>query len=245
LPGQSQLTAADTLRPDSPVDDDIGGFAVSDRKARVHAPVRLALVTLTVAVFGCVMAGSAGAAAPTPESATNCGGSLTKGKATLDDPNLVDYKFNCDWGITGYTLIVNRGQNDDGTLDDYLPAPGVFDSLGDPVSVGVSCSATIPSDGVNCNAGAGGFVAAPDIVKGSFDLIDPYCAHIPPGSPAGTQPEPTAVVQLVVSDTTGAEDGPFRLRLKGNCPVVHVVKAKPKPKKHGSQKAAHKTAARG
>jgi hypothetical protein len=217
---------------------------VSDRKARFHAPARLALVTLVVSVLGCVLAGPAAAAAPTPESATNCGGSLTKGKATVDDPNLVNYKFNCDWGITGYTVIVNRGQNDDGTLDDFASAPSVFDTLGNPVSVGVICSGTLPGDGVNCNAGAGGFVAAPDFIEGSFDTTEPYCANIPPGSPAGTQPDPTAVVQLVVSDTTGAEDGPFRLRLKGSCPAVHVVKPKPKAKHHGSKKGQNKKAAR-
>ena len=217
---------------------------MSDRKARFHAPARLALVTLVVSVLGCVLAGPAAAAAPPPESATNCGGSLTKGKATVDDPNLVNYKFNCDWGITGYTVIVNRGQNDDGTLDDFASAPSVFDPLGNPVSVGVICSGTLPGDGVNCNAGAGGFVAAPDFIQGSFDTTEPYCANIPPGSPAGTQPDPTAVVQLVVSDTTGAEDGPFRLRLKGSCPAVHVVKPKPKAKHHGSKKGQNKKAAR-
>ena len=217
---------------------------MSDRKARFHAPARLALVTLVVSVLGCVLAGPAAAVAPAPESATNCGGSLTKGKATVDDPNLVNYKFNCDWGITGYTVIVNRGQNDDGTLDDFASAPSVFDTLGNPVSVGVICSGTLPGDGVNCNAGAGGFVAAPDFIQGSFDTTEPYCANIPPGSPAGTQPDPTAVVQLVVSDTTGAEDGPFRLRLNGSCPAVHVVKAKPKAKHHGSKKGQKKQAAR-
>jgi hypothetical protein len=217
---------------------------VSDRKAWFHAPARLALVTLVVAALGCVLAGPAAAAAPPPESATSCGGSLTKGKATVDDPNLVNYEFNCDWGITGYTVIVNRGQNDDGTLDDFASAPSVFDTLGNPVSVGVVCSGTLPGDGVNCNAGAGGFVAAPDFIEGSFDATEPYCANIPAGSPAGTQPDPTAVVQLVVSDTTGAEDGPFRLRLRGSCPAVHVVKPKPKAKHHASRNGQDKKAAR-
>jgi len=219
---------------------------VSDRKARFHAPVRIALVTLAVAVLGGVMAGQAAAATPlpTPESATTCGGSLTKAKATVDDPYLVNYKFNCDWGITGYTLIVNRGPNDDSTVDDFASSPSVFDALDNPVSVAVSCSGTIPGDGVNCNAGAGGFVAAPDFVEGTFDLTEPYCANIPHGSPAGTQPDPAAFVQLVVSDTTGAEDGPFRLRLSGTCPVVHVVKPKPKSKSKGSKKGSAQKAAR-
>jgi hypothetical protein len=218
---------------------------VSDRKARIPAPVRLALVTLAVALLGGVMVGQAAAATPlpTPESATTCGGSLTKAKATVDDPYLVNYKFNCDWGITGYTVIINRG-NSDATVDDFASSPGVFDALDNPVSVAVSCSGTIPGDGVNCNAGAGGFVAAPDFVEGTFDLTEPYCANIPKGSRPGTQPDPAAFVQLVVSDTTGAEDGPFRLRLNGTCPVVHVVKPKPKAKTGGSKKGPEQQAAR-
>jgi hypothetical protein len=100
------------------------------------------------------------------------------------------------------------------------------------------CAGTIPGNGVNCNAGAGGYLPAPDSAEGSFDTSDPYCANIPAGSPAGTQPEPTALVELVVTDTTGAEDGPFRLRLHGSCPAVHVVKVKTKTKQHQSGKSA-------
>jgi hypothetical protein len=217
---------------------------VSDRKARFRALVRPAAVSLAVVALGCALAASADAAAPVPESTTNCGGSLTKGKATFNDPNLVNYKFNCNWGISAYTLVVSRGQSSDGTLDDFSPAASVFDISGNPVSLGVACSGTIPGAGVNCNAGAGGYVAAPDFVEGSFDTTDPYCANIPPGSRAGTQPEPTAVVQLVVTDTTGAEDGPFRLRLTGTCPAVHVVKPKAKAKKHAAKAGAHSAGAR-
>jgi hypothetical protein len=87
-------------------------------------------------------------------------------------------------------------------------------------------------------------MTAPFFAGGTFDPVDPYCANVPSGSPAGTRPEPTALVELVVTDTTGAEDGPFRLHLSGTCPVVHVVKPKPKPKKHKSkQRSAGRKAA--
>jgi hypothetical protein len=203
-------------------------------------------LTLAIAVLGCVLAGPASAAATTPESATNCGGSLTRATPTTTDPNLLNYSFNCDWGVSAYTLIVNRGLNDDTTLDDFSSSAGVFDPSGNSVPTeSFSCSGTIPGNGVNCNAGVGGYLPAPDSAQGSFDATDPYCANIPAGSPAGTKPEPTALVELVVTDTTGAEDGPFRLRLHGKCPVVHVVKVKPKTKQHGSAKRTRKVSAKG
>ena len=111
----------------------------------------------------------------------------------------------------------------------------MFDPTGNPLSTeSFSCSGTIPGNGVNCNAGAGGYMAAPNWAEGTFDITDPYCPNIPKGSPAGTKPEPGAVVELVVSDTTGAEDGPFRLRLAGKCPAVHV---KPKSKSKTGRQA--------
>jgi hypothetical protein len=201
------------------------------RKARSCALVRTALLAASLTALAGVLAGPAAAAAPTPESTTNCGGSLTQGTATTADPNLIDYKFNCDYGISSYTLLVNRTVNDFTTVDDFSSTAGIFDATGtaDPKQI-FSCSGNIPGDGVNCNAGAGGLLPAPEFAEGTFDATEPYCANIPAGSPAGTKPDPTAVVQLVVTDTTGAEDGPFRLRLKGTCPVVHVVKPKPKAK---------------
>ena len=218
---------------------------MSDHGARCRALFHCGSITLAAALLGCVLAGPASAAAPTPESATNCGGSLTKAKATTNDPNQLDYTFNCDWGVSSYTLVVNRGLNDDTTVDDFSSSVGVFDPSGNPVATeSFGCSGTIPGGGVNCNAGAGGYLPAPDSVQGSFDTSDPYCANIPAGSPAGTQPEPTALVELVVTDTTGAEDGPFRLRLHGSCPAVHVVKVKPKIKQHHSAQRAKKAGAK-
>jgi hypothetical protein len=185
------------------------------------------------------------AAVPPPESATQCGGILNRATATADDPNLVSYKFTCDWGVSAYTLIVTRKPNDDATIDDFASSVSVLDPAGNPLSTqSFSCFGGIPGTGINCNAGAGGYMAAPNWAEGTIDLTEPYCANIPKGSPAGTKPDPSAVVQLVVSDTTGAEDGPFRLRLAGKCPAVHI-KSKVKTKaKAGSQATGGKAATR-
>jgi|HubBroStandDraft_6_1064221.scaffolds.fasta_scaffold700944_1 hypothetical protein len=197
-------------------------------------------MVLALALFGSVLAQSAVAATPTPESATLCGGTLTRAKPTTDDPNLLNYKFNCNGGISAYTLIVLRKSNDFNTIDDFATNPLVVDPNGNPLStVGLNCAGEIPGDGVNCNAGAGGSIPSPNWAEGTLDTTEPYCANIPPGSKPGTKPDPAAVVELVVSDSTGAEDGPFRLRLKGKCPAV---KAKPKTGKNGSSKQAEKKA---
>ncbi len=215
---------------------------MSHRKAERRTGRRSALVALALALFGCVLVQSAVAATPTPESATLCGGSLKHAKPTPDDPNLLSYKFNCSGGISAYTLIVLRKPNDFNTIDDFATNPLVVDPTGNPLStVGLSCAGQIPGNGINCNAGAGGSMASPDWAEGTFDTTEPYCANIPPGSPAGTKPEPAAVVELVVSDSTGAEDGPFRLRLDGKCPAVRV-KPKPTTKKNAAVKhTARKT----
>jgi hypothetical protein len=38
-------------------------------------------------------------------------------------------------------------------------------------------------------------------------------------------------VQLIVTDATGAQDGPFRLPLQSKCPAVKTPKPKPKASK--------------
>jgi hypothetical protein len=218
---------------------------VLHRKAEPRARRWWALVPLALAVGGALLSQSAVAAVPPPQSATSCGGSLTKAKPTADDPNLLNYKFSCDWGVSAYTLFVLRRPYVDATIDDFLSNPGVFDPLGNPVSTtSFTCAGTIPGVAINCNAGAGGWMAAPNWAEGTIDTTDPFCPSIPKGSPAGTKPTPGAIVELVVSDTTGAEDGPFRLYPSSKCPKVHV---KPKVKsttKSGGQKPASQTAHR-
>jgi len=205
----------------------------SFHRARLRARRRHVCRMLPVLALAlpAVFAASANAAAPTPEAATSCGGSLTRGTPNSTDQNPLNYKFNCDWGISSYTLLINRGDADDSTMDDFSTTALVTDGTGAIVSnASFGCEGTLPGNGVNCNAGAAGFMAAPDFAEGTFDTTDPYCSNIPSGSPAGTQPEPAALVQLIVTDTTGAEDGPFRLRLAGKCPAVHVTKPKDKAK---------------
>ena len=212
---------------------------MSHRNAKRRTGRRAVLVALALALFGCVLVQSAVAAAPTPESSTLCGGTLKRAKTTADDPNLLSYKFNCSGNISAYTLIVLRKSNDFNTIDDFATNPLVYDATGNPLStLAWNCAGQIPGDGINCNAGAGASMASPDWAEGTFDTTEPYCPNIPPGSKAGTKPDPAAVVELVVSDTSGAEDGPFRLRLSGKCPAVN---AKPKTtKKTASKRAAHK-----
>jgi hypothetical protein len=92
----------------------------------------------------------------------------------------------------------------------------------------VACSGVLPGDGINCNAGAGGLVAGYAVVHGAVDTSDPFCANLPKNAKPGTKPEPAAFAQLVVTDVTGAEDGPFRLWLQPGC---KPVKPLPKPAK--------------
>ena len=165
---------------------------MSHRKAERRAGSRLALVALALALFGSVLVQSAVAATPTPESATLCGGTLTRAKPTADDPNLLNYKFNCNGGITAYTLIVLRKPNDFNTIDDFDTNPLVFDPTGNPLStVALNCAGQIPGNGINCNAGAGGSVPSPDWSEGTFDTSEPYCANFRPSpSPVPSRTRP-------------------------------------------------------
>ena len=215
---------------------------MSHRKAKRRAGRQWVLVALALSLGSGVLVQSAVAAVPTPESATLCGGSLKRAKPTADDPNLLNYKFNCNGAVSAYTLIILRRANDFNTIDDFDTNPLVFDPTGNPLStVALSCAGEIPGNGINCNAGAGGSVPSPDWAEGTFDTSEPYCANIPPGAKPGTKPDPTAVVELVVSDSTGAEDGPFRLRLDGKCPAVHTKpKASAKKTKQATRNAVRR-----
>ena len=213
------------------------------RKAKRLARRWWVPAALAFALGGGLLVPSALAAAPTPESTTDCGGTVSRAKPTLDDPNLLNYQFSCDWGISSYTILVLRKPSDLTTIDDYNGAPPIFDPTGNPVTKpSLTCSGTIPGDGVNCNAGAGGVIAAPDVTQGSLDTSDPFCPYIPKGSPKGAKPQPGAVVQLVVTDTTGAEDGPFRLYLSGKCPSPVKAGANTPfvPASSGSKSKKHK-----
>ncbi len=216
------------------------------------------LAPLVVMVVVALVPAVASAAPPTPVSTTDCGGPLAIDPSpTTDDPYLVDYKFHCSEDITAYSLIVDRRASDFATVDDFDPSPQVFDPTGAPsATAAVSCSGETPGSGINCNAGAGGVVSRWNNVQGSLDLTEPYCKYLPSGAKPGTLAAPQAVVSLIVTNTTGAQNGPFRLDLTKACrkvadyvpfPKVTTKKTKPKTKttkpKKGKRanKTTHKT----
>jgi hypothetical protein len=180
-----------------------------------------------------VLAASALAAPPTPESLTTCYGALAKGTATADQPNLMNYQFACYGRITAYTIVATRRPTNFDVIDAFSTAANVFDATGSTIKSDQSfgCEGTMPGNGVNCNAGAGGFMGALNQVQGSFDLTDPYCKSLPPHAKPGTLATPQAIVQVIVTDYTGAQDGPFRLSPNTACPRVPDRAPKPKPKK--------------
>jgi hypothetical protein len=186
----------------------------------------------------------------TPTSLTDCGGIVSpdSGGAAADEPNLLDYKFNCDSGITAYTVIVQQ-QGDSasgGTIDDYNSTPSVFETDGVTPSAteSITCEGITPSSGINCNLGTlGKQLTDGYFAEGSIDPIGAYCKHPPTDTKGktitkpGTLAIPKATVQLVVTDYTGAQDGPFTLGSTKKCPSVPNVVPKPKPKKKTKTKA--------
>ncbi len=177
----------------------------------------------------------------TPESTTNCGGSL-KRAPTSDEPNTLSYKFNCDGGITAYTIVASRGPNDLSTIDDFSPNSLAYGSSGVDSKVSFTCEGSIPGDGINCNTGGSDLPTA-EFVEGTFDTTDPYCGTVATKATKGkkaTKAEPQAVVDVIVSDVTGAEDGPFRLNLGPACKAQHATKKSEKRHKHKTRTAAAK-----
>lgn len=193
-------------------------------------------------------AGAATAKLVTPASLTSCyGGVRADGSGNaLGEPNLLDYSITCNTDIEAYTVFVVRTQDAGNNIDEYAPNPNVIDpTTGSISSEGVDCEGVSPSDGVNCYAQAVGSdgktpvlgaISAWYTTEGSIALDEPYCKYLPKGAKAGTAAVPGAVVEYVVTDYTGAEDGPFVLNLKGSkCPkvanVVPAKSAKPKAKR--------------
>jgi hypothetical protein len=193
------------------------------------------------------LAGQAEAAAPPPESTANCYGTLTA-TPTSDEPNLLDYRFHCDSRITAYTVIVNRGLSGT-TIDDFSPNAEVFLPDGTtPDSITTwTCEGYTPSLSTNCNTGTqGAHMNAWSWADGTVDLIDPFCKNLPAGAKPGTPAEPRALVQLIVTDASGAQDGPFRLPYTKSCPAVpDRVPFRAKPKQKSKYKKQVKTTSKG
>jgi hypothetical protein len=215
---------------------------------------RSALRSCAVALLiGAVPAVAAAATTPvTPASLTDCGGHITgdPGAKAAREPNLLDYRFSCDGNISAYTIIVDQQGDHGGSIDDYNPAPSVFEADGSTPSPSesITCEGTTPSDAINCNLGAGGALTAGYFAAGSVDPLAAYCKHLPTtatGKTAkpGTAAVPQALVQLVVTDATGAEDGPFTLGPARACP--HVPNVVPQPKPKSKSKSKSKTTSKG
>jgi hypothetical protein len=211
----------------------------------LSALTRAWLLVCAVALMACALPAAAGAAATpvTPTSLTDCGGSVSpdSGGAAADEPNLLDYKFSCDSGITAYTVILQQ-QGDSasgGTIDDYNSSPSVFaaDGVTPSATLSITCEGTTPSDGINCNLGTFGKQLTDGyFAEGSIDPIGAYCKHLPTDANGktitkpGTLAIPRATVQLIVTDYTGGQDGPFTLGSTKKCASVPNVVPTPKPK---------------
>jgi hypothetical protein len=217
---------------------------VSDRKMRSVVP-RLAL-SLSVlglglgAALASIPASASAATLVTPASLTQCGGSLKQDSSgtSQGQPNLIDYTIGCDTDITSYTIFVVRQQDSGNNIDQfstnatttypttYPPNPFLAGTSANEVA---TCEGVTPGDGVNCYAQALGSDGKTPVlgaitgwygINGSIALDEPYCKYLPKGAKAGTAAVPTAVVGLIVTDSTGAEDGPFYLNLGKACPKV-------------------------
>lgn len=131
----------------------------------------------------------------------------------------------------------------------------------------VTCNTDAPSDGFDCNGGSVisttggatpsytdpctnvtaattytsiGCIPNGDSVQGQIQLAAAYCAYIPKGSKAGTPRVPRAIVDLLVTDDSGAQDGPFELTPSFKCAKVAAVAPTPKPKPVKKKKTAKK-----
>ena len=177
------------------------------------------------------------ASAATPSSLATCTGSLTPDSSgsSSGEPNLLDYSFSCSADITSYTFVVNRKADDSNVIDDFESSPTVIQNDGTPSATeGFICSGGIPGNGFNCDAATGVPMTTGYSAQGSLDPIDPYCKRLPPGAKPGTPAEPQAQVEVIVTETTGASDGPFVLDLATPCPTVpdtvpYPTPPKPKP----------------
>lgn len=121
------------------------------RKMHGAAVRRVGVVLAAAAVVASIPTAPAAAAG----TQTLCGGWLSRAP-TSDEPNLLDYHFQCNWGITAYTVVINRQPSNFSTIDDFSPTATVLSTSRSPVtSVSFACAGDIPGDGVSCNTGGG------------------------------------------------------------------------------------------
>jgi hypothetical protein len=204
--------------------EEVVGNLVSRRVAS-----RAALAAAAVAAVGAAVPAAGGAATVVPTSFTGCHGTLAADSSNSDEPNLLDYSFSCNSGITAYSILVSQQRSAGGALDDFGNSPSVFETDGVTPSPteSLTCAGVTPSNGINCATPAlGSQITLGYTISGSIDLINPYCKHLPTtlnnGKPAtpGSLATPTATVWVLVTDYTGGQNGPFRLKLDKACPKV-------------------------
>jgi hypothetical protein len=193
-----------------------------------------------------------GATPVAPSSLTGCSGKLSR---DAQGNNWYDYSFSCTPALPGSTAtgniiafsILATRQNIDGIQFDQNnivanSSPSVYTAAG--VALGnetVTCNAVLPSDGFDCNGeyvvsnGTTstnlGEVPSGDLVQDQFQLSEAYCAYLQKKAKVGTPAVPRAVVNLLVTDDGGAQDGPFELTPAFKCAKVAAVVPAKKAKK--------------
>ncbi len=211
----------------------------------------LPLMLLVGAGSGALLLGLPASASALPESDTTCGGYLNADAsgASVGEPDLLDYSFSCSTPISAYTVVIDRVRTDGDNIDDFNPNPLVYAGSNGQVSTteSINCGGQTPSNGINCYALDGsvaGTIDAEDLIVGSVDPTSQYCSYLPKGAKPGTPAVPRAIVELIVTDNTGAEDGPFELGPATRCPKVPAVVPAKKAVKKTTKRAAVKTAKR-
>jgi hypothetical protein len=174
-----------------------------------------------------------------PIAVTGCNAYLTPATPTLLDSNYLNYNFQCDGTVTAYTVIINRQHQYDNEVDDFsqnssVTQPGSTTSL----NVAFTCSGEIPGAGVNCFAGAGAAAPQWTWIQGQLDTTTPFCPTLPKHAKPGTKPTPEAQAEIVVTDGTGAQTGPYYAPIGPACKKLKPV-PKPKPKPKAKHHAKH------
>ncbi len=211
-----------------------------------------ALLVAFAPAAGAATTGPVGLSGP-PDPDTVCSGGIVKDAAGTNqlDYTFTCQPLSTANGQTGnvlsFTVEAIRPQDDLNNVQNF-DVPTAFYALDNPLAAGYSATATGPSttvdtlasdiscqggagsgiDGIDCyepepSATADGYVPSGDYVEGSVNLDEPYCSYLPEGAKPGTAAVPQAEIELVVTDSTGAEDGPFELDLPKGCPKVPAV----------------------
>ena len=236
---------------------------------RIAAPGAVIGAIGAAAALSLPLTAEAASTPSTPSSVTQCSGTIAPDASgpAAGNANPFDYSFSCssispgatspsgynwlfDGNIYSYSIIVTRRKDDGSNVTYASPTPTILSAGNADLNADVNCTSFTPSDGFNCAAPGpnptaatlGTYersIAAGDTVQGGFAMTDPYCAYLPKGAKAGTPAVPQAVVELLVTDDNGAQDGPFELYRSTACKKIALVVPAKKTK---AKKASTKTA---